>query len=437
MHTLRCFVSSFLLLTHLPSPVTPRKNTILQWKEGDREPESWKDFYCSSPCIPVDYPSVEAAMRLANAPVASRRQQQHLSRQVRSIRILLRPGTYHMTEGLHIHAPPGVSLTIESIALPPTCRWYRSSAPPPPPEEAVQRPTPVRPPVRSLLQMLRCAARNDFPAVAAMEEPTENCSVSDADETTHWPLEETTTTTTEEYPMIAVVPPRRATLVLRTRRNNEPMFRVRQGQINLKGLDISHESYGIDIWNGNAAVQVQPPPPPADQEQPPQVVAPELRPRANLTNCRVKSKSGRGVVNIDGGHVDVRGCCIAGCAATGLYVGGPGSSAAVAATDIVKNGIGNPRRRGIARGHSGMYLEQGEAVLDDCLVAGNTLTGISAVSYEKAFLSLTNSTVSQNGTHQMELPPLGTNARNHSHIDNNDLQATVLTSRSGLWKSSV
>ena len=133
--------------------------------------------------------------------------------------------------------------------------------------------------------------------------------------------------------------------------------------------------------------------------------------------------------------MDVNSCFIAGCAATGLYVGGPGSSASVHRTDVYHNGRGNPRRRGIARGHSGVYLEQGKATLDDCLVAANTLTGISAVSYEKAFLTLKNSTVAQNGTHQMELPPLGTNARSQSFIDNNDLEASQLQSRSGLWKS--
>jgi hypothetical protein len=190
----------------------------------------------------------------------------------------------------------------------------------------------------------------------------------------------------------------------------------------------------MDIWNGNAAIQIQPPL--AENEE---VVLPRaLRPRASMARCRVKSKTGRGVVNIDGGHVDLDACFIGGCAATGLYVGGPGSSATVRYTDVYNNGRGNPRRRGIARGHSGVYLEQGRAVLDDCLVAANTLTGISAVSYEKAFLTLRRSTVAQNGTNEMELPPLGTTARRESVLEDNALttnESMQVASRSGLWKS--
>ena len=378
-----------------------------------------------SPCVPVDYPSVEAAMRLANAPSSSRRPQP--PRQVRSIRILLRPGVYHLSEGLHIQCPRHVSVTVESIALPENVRWYRSTAPPPPAEEAPPAAAaPTRSPVtRSLFQMLRCATRNDF-AIGGMEEPTENCSESDEGSHSNWQGDE------EAYPVVPVVPPKRATMVMRSKRNNEPMVRVRQGQVNLKNIDLEHSCYGLDIWNGNAAVQVQPY---RSEDEEPAPLPAALRPHATLENCRIQSKSGRGVVNIDGGHVDVNSCFIAGCAATGLYVGGPGSSAAVHRTDVYHNGRGNPRRRGIARGHSGVYLEQGKATLDDCLVAANTLTGISAVSYDKAFLTLTNSTVAQNGTHQMELPPLGTNARSQSFIDNNDLEAEQLQSRSGLWKS--
>lgn len=393
-----------------------------------------------SPCVPVDFPNVDAALRLANAPTSSRRPQP--SRQVRSVRILLRPGNHHLAEGLHIDAPANVSVTIESITLPPTCRWYRSTKPTAPQEEAApsttaqqrqqqQQQSPNNR-ARAFLQMLRCgASRIDFLQNSIhhhQEEPTENNSVSEEEgSNSNWLLED------EDYPVIPVIPPKRATMIMRSRRNNEPLVWVRQGQIHLNNVDLEHSCYGMDIWNGNAAVQVQPPL--RTEEEEPTPLPAERRPKAALVNCRVKSKSGRGVVNIDGGHVDVTSCFIAGCAATGLYVGGPGSSAAVYRTDVFHNGRGNPRRRGIARGHSGVYLEQGHAVLDDCLVAANTLTGISAVSQEKAFLTLTDSTVSQNGTNQMELPPLGSNARNQSVIDNNELDAAELRSRSALWKA--
>ena len=50
-----------------------------------------------------------------------------------------------------------------------------------------------------------------------------------------------------------------ANLVLWTRRSNEPCFRVRQGRLILKNMEVNHFSSGIDIWNGNAALQIQPP----------------------------------------------------------------------------------------------------------------------------------------------------------------------------------
>ena len=37
-------------------------------------------------------------------------------------------------------------------------------------------------------------------------------------------------------------------------------------------------------------------------------------------------------------------------------MGGPGLHAKISYTDVVNNGNGNQSRRGIARGHSGIYL---------------------------------------------------------------------------------
>jgi len=74
-------------------------------------------------------------------------------------------------------------------------------------------------------------------------------------------------------------------------------------------------------------------------------------------------------------------CHIHHCATTGIYVGGPGSTATVEASDIVWNGNENERyKRGIAHGHLGVYLYQGVAVMMDCNVSNNAMTGISAVS---------------------------------------------------------
>ncbi len=73
-----------------------------------------------------------------------------------------------------------------------------------------------------------------------------------------------------------------------------------------------------------------------------------------LDSVDVTSWSGRGVVHVDGGHLKIKNSYIHDCAATGIYVGGSGSSATIEETDIVQNGKGNKKsRRGIGRGHSG------------------------------------------------------------------------------------
>mmetsp|Transcript_26885 Transcript_26885/g.64135 ORF Transcript_26885/g.64135 Transcript_26885/m.64135 type:complete len:672 (-) Transcript_26885:135-2150(-) len=222
---------------------------------------------------------------------------------------------------------------------------------------------------------------------------------------------------------------RQATLVLRTRRHNAPLIRVRQGSIAIRNIVLAHASHGTDIWNGNAAVQIQPPMGPGDQ---PLAIHPA--PTATLDRVDVTSASGRGIVNIDGGHVTMNRCYVHDCAATGIYVGGPGSKATIERTDVVRNGNGNTQhRRGVARGHSGIYLEQGNLKCRNSNISQNALTGISAVSPENAILNLEQSDLMSNGTHQLELPGPGTPAHRRSVNVNNNFSSTGLArSRSGL-----
>lgn len=217
-------------------------------------------------------------------------------------------------------------------------------------------------------------------------------------------------------------PPKRAVIVLKTRTHNEPVVRVRQGTVHLRNLDLIHNASGTDIWNGNAAVQVQPPF--DDQDNPLTALPPSTQPTAVLDKINIMSLSGRGVVNIDGGYALINDCYIHNCAATGIYVGGPGSVADVVRTDVVQNGNGNERsRRGIARGHSGVYLEQGIATLRDCNVSDNSLTGISAVSSENATLTVEDTDLMSNGSIQLELPPLGSASHRRSVSRNNSVSA--------------
>lgn len=193
-------------------------------------------------------------------------------------------------------------------------------------------------------------------------------------------------------------------------------MRVTKGTANLNKIDILHNCDGTDIWNGNAAVQVQPP---LDSNGRP-LRDVEVRPTGVLNNCGLSSISGRGAVSIDGGNLFIRKSYIHSCAATGIYVGGPGSTASVEETDIINNGHGNlTKRRGIARGHSGVYLEQGIATLSHCNVSKNSLTGISGISPDKATLSITDSDIVGNGTQQIELPPTGSVSWRNSICRNN------------------
>ena len=176
-------------------------------------------------------------------------------------------------------------------------------------------------------------------------------------------------------------------------------------------------------------MQLQPPLGPDDQP-----LLTNSAPTATLDRVEIVSASGRGIVNIDGGLINVSSCYVHDCAATGIYVGGPGSRANIVRSDIVRNGNGNSQhRRGIARGHSGIYLEQGHASIVDCNVSRNSLTGISAVSPENAVLNLEESDLVSNGTYQLEMPAVGTVAHRNSNTSDNNLATTGLArSRSGL-----
>lgn len=183
------------------------------------------------------------------------------------------------------------------------------------------------------------------------------------------------------------------------------MIRVRQGTVNIRGLKFLHYCEGTDIWNGNAAIQVQRAF--GRNGRPLHVEAPSVPPTANVSDCDIMSLSGRGLVVIDGAISHIVNCNVHNSAATGVYVGGAGSMATMTQTDVIENGSGNTRnQRGVARGHSGVYVEQGLAKIVDCNISGNSLTGISATSTVQARLHIEESDIRGNRTDQMELPPV-------------------------------
>lgn len=377
-------------------------SSLQQWNEGDSIPKSWRVHYETNIIVPVDYASIEAALAVASPP----NQENHHSRiveQSRSIRILLQPIVYYLREAITIQAVGTTEITIETHSMP--VRPVTSLAQRPE-NEITDTSATVRAlkKAASIRNMLSCRSVAGIDTIGLHQ--------------------------TEENNIPDLPPPIRASLELRTRRHNEPLFRVRQGTVKLVNIQLVHNSNGIDIWNGNAAIQIQPFIGP-DNEAPIAMILP--RPSAYMERVDVSSMSGRGIVNIDGGFVSIKECYVHDCAATGIYVGGPGSEAIIETSDVVLNGNGNRLRRGIARGHSGIYLEQGNALVRDCNISRNSLTGISAISVENAILHVRESDLVANGTTQLEMPPSGSIAhRLSTNVNNLILPVGTIRPRSGI-----
>lgn len=395
---------------------------LYKWKVGDALPlrGSWKAFYRDTPCVPTDYPSIAAALAIAsdrNEAIVHDicNMNPRVMEQRRSIRIQLRPGDYYLKEAICIQAVgPHTTVAIETMNMPQIspipkdetdASMTHSSSVTNMSTSSSSSTSSVKSTIRqrasNLRRTLSCRSLTDI--------------VQDVD-MDHF------------VPSVVPSPPTRATLISKSRRSNEPILRVRQGTARLTNINICHNSHGVDIWNGNAAIQIQPALGPDDH---PLMTTPS--PRCLLDGVDVTSKSGRGIVNIDGGIAVIRRCYVHDCAATGIYVGGPGSNALIERTDVTHNGNGNRQRRGIARGHSGIYLEQGKAVVRDCNISQNSLTGISAVSQENAILSLEESDLIANGAQQLEMPPNGSLSRRRSLTRDNTMATEGLSrSRSGL-----
>jgi len=374
---------------------------LYKWKEGDRLPPSWRDYYRMNPCVPTDYRSIHDALNSASSKRSAMpfNTNPRVREQRRTIRIFVRPGTYVMREAITVHTTKTVS--IETLNMPLVTPIKRA-------EEAADESVSSK------------SSRRLFNRANSMRNIISSCrSVSIIDE-----IPEEHSERQEEI----LPPPTRAQFVLQTRQSNQPIIRVRQGTVKLSNIDLIHNSNGTDIWNGNSAIQIQPPLGPGDV---PLLVFP--RPCAMLYKVDISSKSGRGIVNIDGGLTEIRQCYIHDCAATGIYVGGPGSHAHIEGTDVLRNGNGNRNRRGIARGHSGIYLEQGTATVRNCNISQNSLTGLSAISQDNAILSLELSDLIANGSIQLEMPADGTLARRRSLARNNNVSNNgMLRQRSGL-----
>mmetsp|Transcript_7979 Transcript_7979/g.14357 ORF Transcript_7979/g.14357 Transcript_7979/m.14357 type:complete len:804 (-) Transcript_7979:130-2541(-) len=397
-----------------------------KWSDGDEVPQhSWSQFYKQNPCVPIDYDTIEDAFdSISSGPRTDTIENNvlHAFREQRkTCRILLHPGPYFLRRPLVANVAGNAELTIESVSglrdpehgMIWHQNYYKRSSssstddgmsrlPANSYSPSVEAMRPSSPTLRQIFGS--CGGRSssslalDRSSTLASSngEDNVNSNTSSTDQSKH----------RAAFHQSCFQGPRPTTLLcLESRNQNEPVLRIRRGTVNIRGLKFLHYCEGTDIWNGNAAVQVQTAF--GRNGRPIRVQPPSVMPTANVTDCDITSLSGRGLVNIDGGISHIHNCNFHNSAATGVYIGGAGSVATMTLTDVVENGVGNSRnpRRGVARGHSGVYVEQGLAKLRDCNISQNTLTGISAISTEQARLHIEESDIRANRSDQMELPP--------------------------------
>lgn len=345
----------------------------MQWKDGDEVPRSWREHYIFHPCVPCDYASIDRALSIATN---DRNEQNH------SICVLLRPGKYVLNQPINIQAEQHVQVKVKTMDMPESFLSLEDGA--------FKNLSKGRRRVDKIRKYLSCRTVEVEDFDGFHRGSFDSDSISEIGFSNNI-----------------------ATLEFKSNGTNEPLFRICKGNCVLKNLKLNHISQGIDIWNGNAAVHIQP----FESDEMSTMTSPSTT--ALLDHVEITSGSGRGIVNCEGGNLSLRHCYIHDCAATGVYVGGNGSQVNMEHTDVLRNGIGNTyHRRGIGRGHSGIYLERGTADIIDSNISENILTGITAVSPSDAILHLKDSELVSNGLFQLELPGIGTEAERQSSTTN-------------------
>jgi len=427
---------------------------------------TWREYYCNNPIVPLDYSTIPNALA---AVCTRKRHQEHAYYECdRNVRILLHPTIYRMKKRIIVETLGEATFHMEThvhynhtrfdfgLGIAPLTTSYRNrgrsssdgSVSSASSFLSLGSSVPDGAPVTATRRRLNSAGlREIFTCRSAQgaEDPMDPSNVlGHANSLAHSRprsrrgrdgrgsgRDDNSLSSRESSHSQESNDPTEATIILKTRKENTPIFHIRQGQMRLSKLNLLHDCTGTDIWNGNTAVQIQPR---CDEDRHHRPIIPKQphhSPSCIIEHSKVMSVSGRGIVAIDGSATYVRKCYIYKCAATGIYVGGRGSTATVRESDIVENGIGNTsmggrrnqRGRVIARGHSGVYLEQGLAVLRDCNISQNALTGLSAVSPTNAILKISESDIMCNGTLQLELPSQGSESFRMTKSFNNTISA--------------
>lgn len=152
--------------------------------------------------------------------------------QTHSIRVLLRPGRYVLREAITVQAPRAVRVEMETMQMPNSFL--------PIDQTLAQDVEPVRKrkSSQSLRNILACRTVD-------VEDMEEDMGTLEFFEPSMFNASSTETSGTP-----SPLGRKRATLVLRTRRHNEPIIRIRQGTAVLRNLELRHVSHGIGEYSG-------------------------------------------------------------------------------------------------------------------------------------------------------------------------------------------
>jgi hypothetical protein len=227
---------------------------------------SWRDFYKYNPCVPVDYSTVHAALKVVDVARLDIRAQPN------SVRLLLRPGRYILREGITIQDSDtdlstavaananAASNTSRPIAVeiatakhlpesffPSALEADRSaSCSPAEPEPSKKRKTSIR-------QIFQCRTVEVEEESNHYNDDMDFEGREDGGIATQFLLENQqldapafqSSSSTSSSSANATV--NRASLILRTRRHNEPLIRIRQGVCTLRNIEIKHNSNGTGM----------------------------------------------------------------------------------------------------------------------------------------------------------------------------------------------
>ena len=219
---------------------SPRK----QWREGDSIPSSWKQYYQYNPCVPIDYYDINTAL---NEVIGTAKED---PLKPRGIRVLLRPGRHVLQKAITIEdtflSKHPVSIDIETMAHSPGTYYnsdYRYNFT----QFHQSSDQPKQKFKKSLKKFFGCATVD----LESGEEEA-NLFVDDdiVDYTRSARRNDSTIDTLHGKSVSHSVREsgnktiNRATLILKTRRQNEPLFRVRQGSFCIRNITLKHESFG-------------------------------------------------------------------------------------------------------------------------------------------------------------------------------------------------